>query len=80
MRLTNADTRLLHIALKQIGRNIQKIRMHRNFTLKKLSRITRFAVETIDRYELGQRVIEIPTLIKISTALDIELDKLMENP
>ncbi len=77
MPLTHAEQKLLHITLKRIGMNIQKARMQRNFTLKKLSRQTNLKLETIDRYELGRTSIQLEELLKISIALDADLGKLM---
>ncbi len=80
MRIAHAEQKLMHITMKLIGQNINSARRSRNYTLKKLSRLTGITIENLDRYELGRAInIEIPVLMRISTALDINLEKLMAN-
>lgn len=78
MQLTYAERKILEETLRIIGRNINNIRVRRNFTLKKISRRTGFKVETIDKFELGRTIIHIPDLLKIATALETPIEKLIK--
>lgn len=78
MKQNYAEVILLNETLKIIGHNIHNARLHRNYTLKKLSRLTGLNIITIDKYEMGRTHFNIKDLMKISLALEIKLEKLIK--
>lgn len=63
--------------LKRIGKNIKKYRKMKRFSLDQLGYDCGIDGTHIHKIEAGQRNITIKTLVKISSALDVPVNKLM---
>jgi transcriptional regulator with XRE-family HTH domain len=61
-----------------IGKNIQAAREMRNMSKQELARKARIGVQTIEKYETGEKTPEVQTILKISTVLDIPASELLE--
>ena len=59
------------LEMKQIGRNIQKLRKKRNLTQKQLADITGLATITIQQYERGVREPRFDNLARIAKAFNV---------
>lgn len=59
------------LGMKQIGRNIQKLRKKRNLTQKQLADITGLATITIQQYERGVREPRFDNLARIAKAFNV---------
>lgn len=60
----------------EIGKRLRNIRRDRDWTLEDLSRHTGIAPSTISKFENGQGVITIDTLMKLSKGLGLSMDSL----
>ena len=68
----------LRIIQKNIGNNIHETRLRKKITLNRLSRLTGLSMRLIDQYEMGKNNLRIRELFKISSALDVEIEHLLE--
>ncbi|MFR2870152.1 MAG: helix-turn-helix domain-containing protein [Gemmiger formicilis] len=59
------------LEMKQIGKNIQKLRKKRNLTQKQLADITGLATITIQQYERGVREPRFDNLARIAKAFNV---------
>ncbi len=59
---------------KEIGERIKEIRKKNNLTQKKLAEKTSIDVTSISRYETGNQMPNLDTLVLISMALEVSLD------
>lgn len=57
---------------RRIGRNIHAIRTRKQITLEKLSRLSGFSADTIDRLELGKDEVNVWHLMKLAEVLGVE--------
>jgi predicted transcriptional regulator len=69
---TKEDQQVLDIFSKLIGKLIKR-RKELKISQKKLSKISKVGITTINRIETGEIKPQITTLIKLTIALDIEI-------
>ncbi len=63
-----------------IGTNIRKIRQQKKLTQEKLARLSDISLNTLTKIESGfAKTPNIKTITKIARALNVSLDKLVEN-
>lgn len=63
-----------------IGTNIRRIRQQRKLTQEKLARLSDISLNTLTKIESGfTKTPNIRTVVKIAKALNVSLDKLVEN-
>lgn len=63
-----------------IGNNIKKIRKQKKLSQEKLARLSDISLNTLTKIESGfSKTPNIKTIVKISKALGISIDKLVEN-
>lgn len=62
-----------------IGDNIRKFRKEKGYTQKQLAEKAGIATITLQQYELGKREPKLEQLLKISTALQIDINFLLES-
>jgi len=61
-----------------IGRNIRKLRLQKKLTQEKLARLSGISLNTLTKIESGfAKTPNIKTVVKISKALNVSLDKLV---
>lgn len=62
-----------------IGDNIRNIRKEKGYTQKHLAELSGIATITLQQYELGKREPKIEQLLKLSNALQIDINSLLED-
>lgn len=63
-----------------IGSNIRKIRQRRKLTQERLARLAGISLNTLTKIESGfAKSPNIKTIVKIAKALNVSIDKLVEN-
>jgi len=63
-----------------IGTNIRRIRQQKKLTQEKLARLSDISLNTLTKIESGfAKTPNIKTVVKIAKALNVSLDKLVEN-
>ncbi|MCM8797160.1 MAG: helix-turn-helix domain-containing protein [Candidatus Omnitrophica bacterium] len=63
-----------------IGNNIRKIRKQKKLTQEKLARLSNISLNTLTKIESGfAKAPNIKTIVKISKALGVSVDRLVEN-
>jgi transcriptional regulator with XRE-family HTH domain len=62
-----------------IGDNIKKLRKEKNYTQKQLAEMSGIATITLQQYELGKRTPQTEQLIKLSSALQVDINSLLED-
>ncbi|SEM60908.1 Helix-turn-helix [Mesobacillus persicus] len=60
-----------------IGENIRSIREERGLSLEELATKTRVGKDTIEKYEVGEKVPNNQTILKLSTVLDVPASVLL---
>ncbi|WP_223701522.1 helix-turn-helix domain-containing protein [Sutcliffiella deserti] len=65
--------------MKNIGENIRLYREQAKLTTNELAIKLRVGSATIEKYESGQQVPDVQTVLKISTVLDIPASELLES-
>ncbi|WP_454105238.1 helix-turn-helix domain-containing protein [Mammaliicoccus sciuri] len=61
-----------------LGKNIAKLRKHKNFSQEKLAEISGLHRTYIGSVERGERNIGIDNIVKIANALDIAVEELLK--
>ncbi|PLR82816.1 transcriptional regulator [Bacillus canaveralius] len=64
--------------MSAIGENIKMSRERRNLSQQELAMKVRVGTGTIEKYESGEKLPDIQTILKISTALDTPASELLE--
>lgn len=64
--------------MKSIGENIRYYRKEKGYTQKQLSELSGLALITIQQYESGKRTPQINQLKKLSSALNIDINSLID--
>ncbi|PLR79381.1 transcriptional regulator [Bacillus sp. V3-13] len=64
--------------MSAIGENIRTCRERLNLSQKELAIKVRVGTATIEKYEAGEQLPDIQTILKISTALDVPASELLE--
>jgi transcriptional regulator with XRE-family HTH domain len=63
-----------------IGKNIRRIRQQKRLTQEKLARLADISLNTLTKIESGfAKAPNIKTVVKIAKALNVSLDKIVEN-
>lgn len=62
-----------------LGQQLRLRRMERGLTQEELEELSGLSPKLIGKIERGERVPQLPTLFKISSALNISLDRLQED-
>jgi transcriptional regulator with XRE-family HTH domain len=63
-----------------IGNNIRRIRQQKKLTQEKLARLSDISLNTLTKIESGfVKTPNIKTVVKIAKALNVSLDRLVEN-
>jgi transcriptional regulator with XRE-family HTH domain len=65
--------------MSSIGKNIKLYRERANMSQQDLALKIRVGTGRIQQYESGEQIPDTPTLLKISTVLDIPASSLVEN-
>jgi transcriptional regulator with XRE-family HTH domain len=63
--------------MNAIGQNIKNCRMQKGMSQKELALKSRVGAQTIERYENGEQIPNLQTVLKISTVLDVPASELM---
>jgi len=63
--------------MNAIGQNIKNCRMRKGMSQEELALKSRVGAQTIERYENGEQVPNLQTVLKISTVLDVPASELM---
>ncbi len=63
-----------------IGNNIRNARKKKGYTQKQLAELAGIASITLQQYELEKRKPQIDQLLKLSTALNVNINDLLESP
>jgi transcriptional regulator with XRE-family HTH domain len=71
------STHLMRHLRFTIGQNIHKQRLKQQMSLRKLAQLSGIAEYLLDQYELGKNEIHLDKILKISCALEVEIEKLM---
>lgn len=66
------------MVMSNIGRNIKIHREQRNLTQADLALKARVGTKTIEKYESGEQIPDIQTILKLSTVLDLPASEIME--
>jgi transcriptional regulator with XRE-family HTH domain len=64
--------------LASLGKNIQQCREKRKMSQQDLAIRIRCGTKTIEKYETGESIPDIQTILKISTVLDVPASELLE--
>lgn len=64
--------------MNAIGENIKSCRERKGLTREELAFKARVGTHKIERYENGEQIPEMQTILKISTVLDVPASELME--
>jgi transcriptional regulator with XRE-family HTH domain len=64
--------------MQGISKNIKSCRERQGLTQEELAFKIRVGTQTIERYENGEQIPEMQTILKISTVLDVPASELME--
>lgn len=62
-----------------IGENIKKLRKEKGYTQKQLAEMSGIATITLQQYELSKRTPQTEQLIKLSSALQVDINSLLED-
>lgn len=62
-----------------ISNNIRNARKEKGYTQKQLAELAGIATITLQQYESGKRVPKVEQLVKLSTALQVSVDDLLED-
>lgn len=65
--------------MKNVGENIRQYRERAKLTQSELSLKLRVGTATIEKYESGQQIPDMQTILKISTVLDVPASELLES-
>ncbi|CAM3776416.1 helix-turn-helix domain-containing protein [Mesobacillus zeae] len=65
--------------MSAIGQNIRTIRLEQNLTLEDLALKARVGTHTIEKYENGEKIPDLQTVMKFSTVLDVPASELLEH-
>lgn len=71
------STNLLRHMRFTIGQNIQKQRVQKRMTLKKLSHLSGVPEDKLDHYELGKNDVSLEHLLRIACVLKVEMGKMI---
>jgi transcriptional regulator with XRE-family HTH domain len=71
------STHLIRHLRFTIGRNINKQRLKQQMSLRKLVQLSGISEYLLDQYELGKNEIHLDKILKISFALEVEIEKLI---
>lgn len=63
--------------MNTIGQNIKNCRERKGMSQEDLAFKTRVGTQTIERYESGEQIPNLQTILKISTVLDVPASELM---
>ena len=63
--------------MNTIGQNIKNCRIRKGMSQKELALKSRVGMQTIERYENGEQIPNLQTVLKISTVLDVPASELM---
>ncbi|MEH7886193.1 helix-turn-helix transcriptional regulator [Bacillus sp. JJ1609] len=63
--------------MNTIGQNIKNCRMRKGMSQEELALKSRVGAQTIERYENGEQIPNLQTVLKISTVLDVPASELM---
>ncbi|MGA9228471.1 MAG: helix-turn-helix transcriptional regulator [Mesobacillus sp.] len=63
--------------MNAIGQNIKNCRMQKGMSQEELALKSRVGAQTIERYENGEQIPNLQTVLKISTVLDVPASELM---
>ncbi|PCJ25492.1 MAG: hypothetical protein COA94_06255 [Rickettsiales bacterium] len=69
--MTNNRVKYASTIRKNIGLSINKIRLEKRITLKKLSERTNVSINLLDKFELGKNKINIELIAIIANALNV---------
>lgn len=72
-----SDIKILKILRRQIGKNLKAARIKAGLTQQQLGDRTRIAKPDISRFENGNKILALPTLVKFSITLKVSLDELI---
>ena len=61
-----------------VGENIKRYRTQRNICQQDLALKVRLGTRTIEKFESGEQIPDVQTVLKISTVLDIPASELLE--
>ena len=61
-----------------VGNNIRNLRTEKGYTQKQLAELAGIAQITLQQYELGKRKPQTEQLLKLSTALNVDINSLLE--
>ncbi len=78
MQLTKEETKYFRAVRKNIGQNILNARRAKKLSLYRLSKEVGINPHNLDLFELGKKHISIEKLVKISSALNVNLDRLID--
>lgn len=59
--------------MKEFADFIKEYRTKNNLTLDELSKITELPAQTLNRYELGQRIPKLDVAVKITDSLNVNI-------
>jgi transcriptional regulator with XRE-family HTH domain len=63
--------------MNAIGQNIKNCRMQKGMSQEELALKSRVGAQTIERYENGEQIPNLQTVLKISTVLDVPASERM---
>lgn len=72
-----SNKKILKILRRQIGKNLKAARIKAGLTQQQLGDRTRIAKPDISRFENGNKILALPTLVKFSITLKVSLDELI---
>ncbi|WP_071460529.1 helix-turn-helix domain-containing protein [Bacillus massilinigeriensis] len=64
--------------MSAIGKNIKAFRLDRKLTLEELALKARVGTRTLEKYETGEKVPDLQTIMKLSTVLDVPASEILE--
>ena len=78
MQLNRDEARTVQRWRKSIGTNIHQARMRRKLVMAKFSKNTGMSQQILDLYELGKGEIDLNQMVKIASALRIDVCQLLD--
>ncbi|WP_409251815.1 helix-turn-helix domain-containing protein [Bacillus sp. SCS-153A] len=64
--------------MSHFGQNLKLLREERNISQEELAMRARLGRTTIEKYENGSRIPDTPTILKLSTVLDVPAPEMLE--
>ena len=64
--------------MSNVGINIRKYREIKNLTIEELALKIRVGTKTLESYENKEKIPNLQTILKISTALDVPVSELLD--